>query len=263
MSDPTLPAVGPPPLPSVETGAIPRSPRRWWFHLLVIGVYPPILGLLSVAEGLDRGPILSHSVAGLLKTCGIGMLMFALWFFLGWYASRATRDDLLLRWRGGFWPVPLGLGYSVALRIGIAVVAVVVVIGLQATHIATPNGLSQLLATDRPPVERLLDVSALRDNPVYFWLATTVVSFVVAGCREELWRSAVLAGMRKLWPTVFGAGVGQVAAVAVAAVLFGLGHLPQGCMGVAVTTTLGFGLGLIMVYHRSVGSPGTELEFAL
>jgi len=38
----------------------------------------------------------------------------------------------------------------------------------------------------------------------------------------------------------------------VAAVIFGLGHLPQGVLAVAMTGLLGFGLGVIMVLHRSI-----------
>jgi membrane protease YdiL (CAAX protease family) len=70
--------------------------------------------------------------------------------------------------------------------------------------------------------------------------------------REELWRSAFLAGMRALWPERFGSRVGQIAAAAVAAVIFGIGHLAQGVIGAGAATLLGFGLGVIMVLHRSI-----------
>ena len=40
-------------------------------------------------------------------------------------------------------------------------------------------------------------------------------------------------------------------AVAIAAVIFGLGHLPQGWGGVAMTGALGLGLGWIIVRHQS------------
>jgi membrane protease YdiL (CAAX protease family) len=43
-----------------------------------------------------------------------------------------------------------------------------------------------------------------------------------------------------------------LAAVTIAALVFGLGHLPQGWGGVAVTAAMGLGLGLIMVLHRSI-----------
>jgi membrane protease YdiL (CAAX protease family) len=105
---------------------------------------------------------------------------------------------------------------------------------------------------NRPDVEAVVDVTALRDNPAYFWLSLTLVSFVVAGLREELWRAAVLVGLRKLWPRWFGSRRGQFAAAGLAAVVFGAGHLPQGTVAACATAVLGFGLGTIMLLHRSI-----------
>ena len=79
-----------------------------------------------------------------------------------------------------------------------------------------------------------------------------MVSFGVAGLREELWRSAFLAGLRALWPQRFGSRAGQIAAVAIAAIVFGFGHLGMGLLAVLFAGLLGFGLGLIMVFHRSI-----------
>jgi membrane protease YdiL (CAAX protease family) len=70
--------------------------------------------------------------------------------------------------------------------------------------------------------------------------------------REELWRSSFLAGMRALWPRQFGSTVGQVCAVCIAAVIFGLGHATMGIAAVIMAGLLGLGLGLIMVFHRSI-----------
>ena len=106
--------------------------------------------------------------------------------------------------------------------------------------------------THRPNPEAIVDVSAMRGNPVYFWLVLTVVSFVLAGLREELWRSAFLAGLRALWPQHFGSRAGQIVAVAVAAAFFGFAHLGMGLIAVLIAGLLGFGLGLIMVFHRSI-----------
>ena len=106
--------------------------------------------------------------------------------------------------------------------------------------------------SNRPNVEAVVDPAVLKNNPLYFWLTVTFVSFVVAGLREELWRSAFLSGMRALWPRYFSSRIGQIAAVAIASVSFGLGHLAQGWVGVGVTALLGFGLGVIMVLHRSI-----------
>jgi membrane protease YdiL (CAAX protease family) len=97
-----------------------------------------------------------------------------------------------------------------------------------------------------------VDVSALRDNPIYFWLTTTFVSFVLGGLREELWRSAFLGGMRTLWPKCFSSRSGQIGAVVIAALFFGFGHLPQGGVAAGMAALLGLGLGVIMVLHRSI-----------
>jgi membrane protease YdiL (CAAX protease family) len=78
------------------------------------------------------------------------------------------------------------------------------------------------------------------------------VSFVVAGLREELWRSGVLAALRALWPTWFGSKPGEIAAVGIAAAIFGIGHAAQGAVAMAAAGLLGFGLGAIMVLHRSI-----------
>ena len=59
----------------------------------------------------------------------------------------------------------------------------------------------------------------------FFWLTLTLVSFVVAGVREEMWRGGTLAGLRALWPRAFGSLGGQIAAVTLIAVIFDAGHL--------------------------------------
>jgi membrane protease YdiL (CAAX protease family) len=58
--------------------------------------------------------------------------------------------------------------------------------------------------------------------------------------------------MRKLWPQYFGSTKGQVLAVCIAAVIFGAAHLSMGILAAFMAGLLGLGLGLIMVFHRSV-----------
>jgi membrane protease YdiL (CAAX protease family) len=187
-----------------------------------------------------------------LIVCTVELALFAILFALAWVASRASLEALWWRWRGGFWIVPAGIGYSIAIRLALGIIMLWGSLLLVATHIVTPQGLQTFVKANRPDVETLVDVAALRENPLYFWLSVTLVSFVVAGLREELWRSALLAGMRNLWPARFSSGAGQFAAVGLAAVLFGLGHLSQGPLGVLVTGLLGLGLGAIMILHRSI-----------
>src|SRR5262245_27202718 len=105
----------PPPLPS--PAASPERPIkrwRWVVHLLLIGSYPLVIGLMVAILGKGETAALSGSAKGLLVTCGVELLVFGSLFFLGWLASRASRDDLLLHWRPGWWVVPLGIGYSLA-----------------------------------------------------------------------------------------------------------------------------------------------------
>lgn len=247
----------PPVIAAVTAPATPPGPPlvrrwRWWLHLLLLAAYPLMIGLLGLHQDEARGPALSSHARGLLIVCAEQMAIFGAVFGLAWLASRATRDDLLWRWRGGFWPIPLGIGYSIALRVAVGMIAAAVVLALLLTGVVTMERLQDFTLANRPDVESVVDVSAMRQNPVYFWLTLTVVSFVVAGFREELWRAAMLVALRMLWPKSFGSGFGQFAAVAVAAVIFGLGHLGQGGLAVVMTGLLGFGLGAIMVLHRSI-----------
>ncbi len=253
MHYPENPPTGETPL--LDTVAVPPplvSRLRRWIFLALIGLYPIVIGLLAWGRTGSRGPALSHNAYGLLLVCALEIVIFGAVFGVAWLASRPSPDDLLLRWRGGIWTVPLGIAYSLAVRLAVALVAIVGAAFLFLSHLATPKTLESFISQNRPDVETLVDVNALRHNPLYYWLTLTIVSFVVAGLREELWRSAFLAGMRSLWPSAFGSRLGQFFAVAMAAVIFGLGHLSQGPLAVCLTGFLGFLLGLIMILHRSI-----------
>lgn len=246
-----FPAGEPPPVPPIIQIA-PVARWRWWIHLVVIGIYPLLIGVLALVLGKGRGAALTDSAKGLLIVCAEQMAIFGVFLAVAWWASKASRDDFLLRWRGGIWPVPLGIGYSVALRMAVGILAGMVVAVLLVAGVFTLESLQAYVMANRPDVESVVDVPALRREPLYFWLTLTLVSFVVAGLREELWRAGVLAGLRVLWPRAFGSRLGQFAGVAVAAAIFGFGHLGQGVLAVGMTTVLGFGLGAIMVWHRSI-----------
>jgi membrane protease YdiL (CAAX protease family) len=254
MNDvPPAPAAVPPPLPDLPPSTPPPRDRwRWWLHLCIINLMP-LLALLSALPALEStDAALGRTTRGLLVVTAWQLLLFALLFGLAWIFSRATREDLLLRWRGGVWPVPLALLYSVGLRFA---VGIAVMIGSMAFLLLRGGNLDTMeksLTNNRPQIEALVDMHALRDNPAYFWLTITLVSFVLAGLREELWRSAFLAGLRALWPRRFGSRAGQILAVGVASLFFGAAHLRMGLLAVAMTTLLGFGLGVIMVLHRSI-----------
>jgi len=234
------------------TGPGPRNRLRWAIHLIIVTALPVAAALTGADSAGNRGPALGHTVRGLLMVCAIQLSIFGVAFGLAWLASRASWDDLLLRWRGGFRVVPLGIAYSIAMRLALGLIVMIVVAFSLLLHLTTPGELPRFIEANRPDIDSLVDISALRHNPLYFWLSLTFVSFVVAGFREELWRSAFLAGLRSLWPRAFGSRYGQLGSVAVAAVFFGVAHLRQGLPASALLTFLGFALGLIMVFHRSI-----------
>jgi len=225
---------------------------RWWIHLILITAYIFVVTVVGLTRNKSYQPALSRHVGGLLLTCTIELLCFGFVFGMAWLASRASLDDLLLRWRANVMPVLLGAVYSVGLRVAVGLVTALVAVVLWATHWMTTDSLQDFFVKNRPGIEKAVDVASLRDNPAYFWLTLTVVSFAVAGLREELWRSSFLAGMRALWPRPFGSTVGQVGAVFIAAIIFGLAHLSMGILAALFAGLLGLGLGLIMVFHRSI-----------
>jgi len=246
-SAPAQPPPGVPPLPTSS-----QSRFRWWVHLILIGSYPLVIGALGFSQAAPRAPALARDAPGLVRACLFQLVLFGAIFALGWIASRASADNLLLRWRPGFWAIPLGLAYSIALRVGLAIIAMFVIVFLIVSQLVKPEDLQKLALTGRPDVRSLVDVQSLRHDPLYLWLNLTLVSFIVAGLREELWRSAVLGGLRTLWPVWFGSRPGQIAAVGVAAAVFGIGHAAQGAVAMAAAGLLGFGLGTIMILHRSI-----------
>ena len=239
---------------SARSGAqtAPISRLRWWILLVLVGAYPLVIGLMGALAGKGGGPALSRGPRGVLVSSGMELGVFGCIFALAWLAARASRDDLLLRWRPGWWVLPLGIGYSLALRVAVAICMGILIGLLVAFRVVTPSELPQFLKANQPDLDAVVDVQLLRDNPLYFWLVITLVSFVVAGLREELWRAGFLAGLRKLWPNWFGSRVGQMGGVVVASVIFGLGHVLMGWLAVLAATLLGLLLGLIMVLHRSI-----------
>jgi len=103
----------------------------------------PIAAGRGGRQGARRNPHTftgtSHTSRGLLVVCTIQLLIFAVVLGLALVASRASRDDLLLRWRHGFWPVPLGVGYSVAIRLALFIIMMAAGLALIVTHVMTAN----------------------------------------------------------------------------------------------------------------------------
>lgn len=242
----------PPPIATaVSDNRQPVARWRWWIHLILIGGYI----LPRIALGLEYprdNPALSNSTTGLILVSLLELSVFALVFGVACLISRPTREQLFLPWRPGWWVFPLGIGYSVAIRLAAAIAILGVVVIMIATHVFTPASAQQFMMTNRPDVEKLVDVEAMRHNPAYFWLTITLVSFVVAGLREELWRAGTLAAMKALWPRAFNSLGGQMIAVSLIAVLFGTAHLQLGIIAAVTAGILGLFLGIIIVLHRSI-----------
>jgi membrane protease YdiL (CAAX protease family) len=256
MSEESPTALTPPlPVSKPIPPARPVSKIRWGIHLALMASLPLIAGFAGrISHG--KGPALTNNARGLLIVCAAEVLLFAIPFGLAWLASRATKDDLLLRWRPGWWVLPLGALYSLAIRmcagIVMAIVMVIVIVVAMATRGASPANVQEFVQAHRPHVEKLVDVQAMSSSPAYYWLNVVLVSFVIGGLREELWRSSFLAGLRSIWPRAFGSQRGAIGGAAIAALFFGVGHIPQGMLAAALITVVGFLLGMIMTAHRSI-----------
>jgi membrane protease YdiL (CAAX protease family) len=246
------PEVSQPVVPPVLAGAgAPPGgrPRRRWalavgLMLLYIAI-PATVGLLRPSDGTA---ILPAEWRPLLGALGVELALFTTLFVAAVAVARPTRDDLRLRWRGTWQPLVFGLGWSVALRVfvGLALVS-----GLAVAAVAQGWSAREMLEV-RPKLENVVDIAALGRDPLYLLFMATVVSFVVAGLREELWRALMLAGLERLAPGRFGTPAGRWLAVVVIAVAFGLAHSPQGWMGVGATFLIGVGLGGVILLHRSI-----------
>lgn len=227
----------------------PVARWRWWVHLILIGGYfvPP----LFLHHNRTR-PDLTNNSGGLIFVSTLDIVFFALVFLVAVRISRATRDDLYLRWRPSWGVVPLGFAYSLAIRLVTAVAAVIVVVVVVAAAGVQPAQVQQFISENRPQLERIADPAVMQSNPTYYWLTITLISFFNAGIREEFWRAGTLAALRALFPATFGSIGGQIVAVGFIAILFGAGHVGMGWLAAVIAGALGFMLGIIIILYRSV-----------
>ncbi|MSU32768.1 MAG: CPBP family intramembrane metalloprotease [Pedosphaera sp.] len=257
----------------------PYRPRwRSWVFLIVVGFYPLLISLLGsiVDSGQEsRKAALPSDVWGLtlasLQNFGIFAALFATASFFG----RPTRAELF--WAPMRWIDWLrGLLWSVGVRLIILVLLLAVLMPIIAAQMILrgntgPEASKQVEAQMqeyRPKVEALVDLQALA-NPLYLLVACTLLSFITAGLREELWRSGFMAAVTDLLPDSwkdtrlrkpsetalkhwFRRGRSKGVAVGLASIIFGLGHLLQGPGAVVLTGVVGLILGLVMLGHRSL-----------
>ncbi len=224
---------------------------RWWIALGVIVGFPLLAAVSSLrrVQGRDQA-LLPASVPGLLIYCAIQLGIFALLWAVFWAFSRADKDQLFLRFRG-MKSLAWGVAYSVLMRFAVGFIAVFALALLAMLGFDTAKMIATMQKTGEVMKDVLAPAFASRD-PLYRFLLITLISFVVAGLREELWRAATLAGIRRVAPEGWSQTRKNAVALGVSSVLFGLGHLYQGIAGVVGTTFLGVILGAVTLRHRSV-----------
>ena len=245
----------PPVLAGFEPSPPPVARHRSIAMLAILLAVPLFLGSWGSdrAGGGDGGPApaaLPGSIGGLLWICGLNLAIFLV-VGAGIVAlGRPSRRELFAAapFNGKTWA--LGFLYSILLRLGVGVV-LAVSLALWTGLMPRSGPVEEVVESIRPRIETMINPVVLRD-PVYLLLVTTLVSFVVAGLREELWRAAVFAAFRRCWPRWMSRRIGRVGIVLLTALSFGLGHLPQGWGGVALTGVLGVGLGWVLLAHRSL-----------
>lgn len=223
--------------------------------------YPILLGTLPIllkysgVVTLHSQTVLPSTIQELLWVAAENMALFFVIFFLAWIVARPALRELYLgggvripsRTLSSYWLLPLGILYSIAVRIPMSICLGMAVGVAYFLHHGDPAALQAY----RPKIEEVIDPSALAD-PLYFFLILTLLSFVVAGFREELWRTAVMVGLLRILPSAWQGWKGRLLVLTVSSLVFGLGHLPQGPAGVLATTILGFLLGGLTLYHRSL-----------
>jgi membrane protease YdiL (CAAX protease family) len=222
---------------------------RWWVHLTVLSLLPLLPGINGLLRTIGADTkLLPEDVHGLAVVSIQSMGMLAVLFGIAWLASRVTAGQLLLKWRGSWQPVAWGFAGSIALRFAVFILAAAAAMFWMVIRgMAVPD-----LQKVRPASQHVVNAAALIHDPLYFDLTLSLISFVVAGFREELWRAGMLAGLRALFPQFMSRRSGQVICVCIIGVLFGFGHTIQGWAGVGLTTLLGIGLGAIMVWRQSI-----------
>lgn len=243
--------------PLITPSDRPQTARwRWWVALFVMVGVPLLASVASMRriQGSDYQSrdhaLLPSNVPGLLIYCGFQLGVFALLWAVFWAFSRADQDGLFLRYRG-LKSLAWGVAYSLLMRLSIGFVAVFGLSLLAILGFDTAKMLATMQKTGEVMKDVLAPAFASRD-PLFRFLLITLISFVVAGLREELWRAATLACLRRLAPDKWSQTRKNAVALGLSSVFFGLGHLYQGIAGVVGTTFLGLILGAIMLRHRSV-----------
>lgn len=240
----------PPPIPwpaSVEEPWDGGAPRWGWLAMLGFMTGYILLMTALAWRHRDAGPAMSGDTVGLMLESSASLGVFGVPFLAGLACVWRGRRRLWGRRPHDVWTWVWGTAWFVGLRVAVALPVMAVAVALQLQH--GPDAMEKV-RTMRPRIENLMPLESLGD-PWYALACATWISFVVAGLREELWRAAFIRGFRALFPGREASASIDWLAVGVSSVLFGVAHLPQGWMGMAMTGLLGLGLGAVQVSRRS------------
>lgn len=238
--------------PSLQDLGLRRSTSKdWptWIWLIVLGLLT--LGWMVVFVGIKmqdykKGADIVAYVRAMLDGA----------FFVGLFTPPVIGSIaiLLIRRFTPAWisvPTCQGAVYSVLLRLAAGAVVVCFLLGMMLFKGISIEEATKVVQDNQPKVENLVSKDALQNDWAYLLLGMTVVSFVVAGFREELWRSATMASMEKLFPNLRPSLMGKAVLLLVPAIVFGLGHYSQGAGGIILTGIIGIGCGALILFQRN------------
>ena len=204
------------------------------------------------------GPALGNSSDQLLSSVFFGMIVFLILLAICWSISKFSMRGVGLDWADNrtstqflskfFLSIPKGIGWSIVLRFLPLLILLPGFFIYSLIGEVNEDQISELV----PKVETLISREALSNDPFYLFLNLSLVSFIVAGLREELWRGVSFYLLQKVFPEQINNKKGKAFMVVIVALIFGIGHLPQGIMGVLLTSVLGVGLGFLQIWHKSI-----------
>jgi len=213
--------------------------RRWEFHLLLISV-PLLLALCGYHPSGEAVHLIPGKLTQLPTFLAAHLVIWASCLGLGFLISEVTDAELHLPHASWTKTIAIGLLWSVAIRLSLLPVAFL------ASKFIGAQGLQAF--SER--MSEVLNLENLAGRPLQTLIIYGTLA-LMAGFLEELWRAGFLAGLQRLLPRAFSSRIGTFGMIVVTAAFFGLGHLYQGGMGVAVTFVLGLGLGSILVWRKS------------
>jgi membrane protease YdiL (CAAX protease family) len=210
---------------------------RWGLHVAILCL-PIFLSIFLAAIGHNSAlPDNGFQLALLVLKEG---LVWGVVFMAAFRISGITADQLRLKTSHPFRVICCGILWFLALR-----ALLFLILGVTSQWI-NPRWIWE-------SEEKLYSFSDARNVPHHpgFSFLVYGIAAVGAGLSEELWRAGMARGLEGLFPGLKGEKQGALFTIIVIAVLFGLGHLYQGRLGMAETFLLGIFLGMVLIYRNS------------